>query len=57
MPSVRLDTKGTKGLGIGIGYERDHAVVAQTIKGSPAEAIPLGQRGQGGQRCCGGVMG
>ena len=42
LPSVRLDTRGTKGLGIGVGYERDHAVVAEVIKDSPAEAIPAG---------------
>ncbi len=46
-PSVRLgfkwgEFKWAKGLGIGVGYERDHAVVARVIKGSPAEAIPLG---------------
>lgn len=42
VPSVRLDTKGTRGLGIGVGYDTDRPVVAEAIKGSPAEAIPAG---------------
>lgn len=42
--TVRLDTSGTKGLGIAPGYERDLPIVAETLKESPAAAIPAGSQ-------------
>lgn len=39
--NLRID-KSTKGLGIGIGVDQDHAVLSQAVKGSTAAALPAG---------------